>query len=151
MTTHRTIADARAAAKIDTRVRYIVEIDHTSEGRCFLGVMVPMNTLAVALRNKPMPAILRLVAEHPVLTDAETAEARAQALRDHTNCERCGQQIDGNTAYSQHEWFGKVKVVAYYCVPCRQLLSAIGAGEYTELQERASARHSQDPETKGDF
>jgi len=69
-------------------------------------------------------------------------------------CERCGRQIDSRTAYKQEEtdYIGasKVKVIAYYCDHCRQLLNNIGAGEYTALEERASADQDNTPYYKED-
>ncbi|HKT87775.1 MAG TPA: hypothetical protein VJQ59_05035 [Candidatus Sulfotelmatobacter sp.] len=151
METHRTLEDARIAAKAVPGIHCIVEIDHATEDRCFIKVKAPMKSLELTLKAKPMPEIRRLIAEHAVRTEAEIAADREQYLREHTHCERCRKQIDGNTAYSQQEWFGKMKVVAFYCDSCRTLLSAIGAGEFTELQERSTARHSTEPYTKEDF
>ncbi len=151
MTTHKTIEDARAAAKANPAVLRIIEINHASEGRCFIGCKAPLKSLEIALRNKPMPEITGLIAEYPVRTESEIASEREQYLRDNTKCERCGKKIDGNAAYSQQEWFGQARVVAHYCDSCRALLSAFGAGEYTELQERANARHGHEPYTKDDF
>ena len=69
-------------------------------------------------------------------------------------CERCGRQIDSRTAYRQQEtdYLGasKIKVTAYYCEHCRQLLNNIGAGEYTALEERASADQDNTPYYKED-
>lgn len=55
-------------------------------------------------------------------------------------CERCGATLDTRKAYHQQErtsYGGKtVLVVAYYCDSCRQLLTAIGMGEHTPMQDR---------------
>lgn len=55
-------------------------------------------------------------------------------------CERCGKPVDIRTGYHQTEktrFGGKaVEVEAYYCNDCAQLLSQIGAGEFTALDER---------------
>ena len=76
-------------------------------------------------------------------------------LRDNTRCERCRKKIDGNTAYQQQEWsrFGrnKIKVTAWYCDDCHQLLISIGAGEYTAMEERAGVVPSYEPAYKGEF
>jgi len=137
MTTHKTLDGARMAAK-SGQVRSIVEIDHATEGRCYIGVRATMAALNVALAHKPMAEIKRLIAEHTILTDTEIAASREQALRDHTHCERCAKKIDGNAAYSQQERYMGHAVRAWYCEPCRNLLANIGVGEYTALQERAA-------------
>lgn len=151
MKTYKTLNDARTAAKDAPAVMSIVEIEHAAEGRCYIHVKVPMKSLALALEAKPIPEIRRLIAEYSVHTEAEIAADRERYLREHTNCERCNKQIDGNTAYSQQEWSNKLKVIAFYCEPCRALLSAVGAGEFTALEERASVRYSHEPYTKEDF
>ena len=69
-------------------------------------------------------------------------------------CERCGVQIDTRTAYHQMEWtrFGgkRIQVNAYYCNDCKQLLTSIGQGEYTDMQARANEKPSYEPYTKED-
>ena len=150
METHKSLDEARAAAKVNPSIARIIEINHSTEGRCFIKAKAPMETLRIALKSKPMAEIKSLIAEYPVLTEAETAEARRESLR-HERCERCGKEVDGKTAYSQQEWYRGVRVSAYYCDSCHRLLSAIGAGEHTALQERATERHSVEPETKQDY
>lgn len=151
MTTHKTLDAARTAAKGNREIRYIAEIEHATEGRCYIGLRTTMAGLAVALKTKPMAEINSLVAEHAILTDSEIATARDRALRDRNKCERCGKKIDGNTAYSQQERYMGHAVTAWYCEPCRNLLGNIGLGEYTGLQERASERVGYEPYTKEDF
>jgi len=69
-------------------------------------------------------------------------------------CERCGDAIDTRKAYYQQErmsWGGKtVPVTAYYCNHCRQLLTMIGKGEHTQMQERATERPDNTPNYKED-
>lgn len=69
-------------------------------------------------------------------------------------CERCGTAIDTRKAYHQQERMsfggGTVKVAAYYCDHCRQLLTEIGRGEYTPMQERATDRPDNTPTYKED-
>jgi len=151
MRTHKNIEDARTAAKATPGVLRVIEIEHAIKGRCFIGVRAPMKALEVALRNKPMPEIKRLIAEYAILSETESAIAREKELRENTKCERCGKKIDGNTAYSQQEQYRGMRVMAHYCESCHGLLSSIGAGEYTELQERAAARSSYEPYTKEDY
>jgi tRNA A37 N6-isopentenylltransferase MiaA len=71
-----------------------------------------------------------------------------------TQCNRCGKTLDTRTAKNQMEWFRagalKARVPTYYCNDCYNLLSQIGAGEYTELDERAGRKPSYEPEYKGD-
>lgn len=150
MTTHKSIEAARGAAKTTPEVHCIIEIDHATEGRCYIGCKAPMKSLEIALRNKPMVEIKKLVAEHSILTASETAAIREKDLLEHTKCERCGKKIDGNTAYSQQESFQRMRVTAWYCDACRKLLAMIGQGEYTALQERADARPGYEPYTKED-
>lgn len=69
-------------------------------------------------------------------------------------CERCGTAIDTRKAYHQQErmaWGGNtIKVAAYYCDHCRQLLTMIGKGERTPMQERATERPDNTPTYKED-
>lgn len=139
MQTYSTLSAARQAA--DSQTTAIIEIDHAEHGRCYIRVRCPMATLAKALESKPMPEIKRLVAEHSVKTEEQIEAERQHILQHECRCERCRMHVDGRTAYSQQEWtrFGgqRVKVAAYYCDACKALLQAIGAGEYTAMQERA--------------
>ena len=70
------------------------------------------------------------------------------------HCERCGTDIDTRKAYHQQEpmsWGGKtIKATAYYCDHCRQLLTMIGKGECTPMQERATDRPDNTPTYKED-
>jgi len=71
-----------------------------------------------------------------------------------THCERCGQVLDIRTAKNQKEWMrhggSKVQVIAYYCDGCHALLTTIGKGEWTPMQERAAYVPSYEPTTKND-
>ena len=151
METHKTLESARAAAKANSEIRFVLEIDHIGEGRCFIGVKAPMAALKIALDRKPMAEIKRLVAEHAIQTAEEIKSASETALRDRTKCERCGNKIDGNIAYSQKERYIRHTVTAWYCDSCRGLLANIGMGEFDGLQERASAGGSREPYTKEDY
>lgn len=67
------------------------------------------------------------------------------------HCDRCGRLVD-DSAYQQKEWSswggGRIRVNAYYCQSCHGLLGAVGAGEYSGLQERAGRRESYEPDYK---
>jgi len=69
-------------------------------------------------------------------------------------CDRCGATIDTRTAYMQQErghYAGKtVTVAAYYCDSCHTLLTAIGKGEHTALEDRAADNPDNTPYTKQD-
>ena len=77
MKTFATLPEAQAAAKTDAAVKCVVEIDHRDAGRCYIMVKCPMQTLAAALRQKPMPEIIRLVAEYNRLTQDDIIAERA--------------------------------------------------------------------------
>lgn len=70
------------------------------------------------------------------------------------DCTRCHATVDTRTAYTQKEWtrFGgsKVQVNAYYCHTCHQILGGIGAGEHSELEDRAGHVPSREQAYKGD-
>lgn len=123
----------------------IIAIDHATQGRVYIQSRSTMAVLQAALDRKPIPEIVKLVAEYPL--PAPTPE-----VVEH-HCDRCG-KIVPETAYHQTEWtrFGvsKVKVIAYYCVSCAQLLHAVGAGEQTAMQDRAANVPSYEPTTKED-
>ena len=83
-----------------------------------------------------------------------TYRAKLQAEVDaDRQCNRCGVHVD-KTAYHQMEWFRagglKAKVPTYYCAKCAQLLRSIGAGEHTEMEDRAASTPSYEPSYKGD-
>lgn len=148
METHKTLEEARAEAKKRTDIRCIIEIDHATEGRCFVKAKATIDTL----KRVPKPKEIKgFIAQHEILTEAEAAEKVKKYLREHTNCERCGKKIDGNTAYHQKEWYMGQRCETYYCDDCHGLLSQIGIGEHTELEERAASRPSREPYTKEDF
>lgn len=72
----------------------------------------------------------------------EDAEYEKEEADYQTKCERCGEKIDTRTAYSQTEWSRfngqKVQVIAHYCDDCKQLLTQIGLGEHTDMEERST-------------
>lgn len=154
MDTYKTLDQARAAK--GSIANCILEIEHRDAGICFIGSKAPMSLMQAALKAKPMAEIVRVIAEHDRRDDVQIAsdnarmEAEADARR---KCERCGCHVSGD-AYHQTEranFCGQtVKVVAYYCDSCRQLLTQIGAGEYTAMQERAGDRPDNTPYTKED-
>lgn len=69
-------------------------------------------------------------------------------------CNRCGKHVTKD-AYHQLEWFRagglKGKVQTYYCDGCARLLRSIGAGEYTDMGDRAAHVPSYEPQYKGDM
>lgn len=80
------------------------------------------------------------------------AETEAEESDYEGACERCRGPIDTRTAFSQMEnvWRG-ARGRVYYCAACSHLLHSIGAGEHTEMDERAGARPDMTPETKSDY
>lgn len=69
-------------------------------------------------------------------------------------CNRCGDTVDSRVAYNQMEWTRfagqKVKVIAHYCDSCRRTLQAVGMGEQSAMQDRATSIPSYEPSTKQD-
>jgi len=154
MTTHETLEQARDAAASVAAAAAIIEIDHATQGRCYIVAKCGADALGKALVARPMPAILSVIGDHDILTDADRAARTAEWLRTETRCGRCKEQIDGNTAYQQDErarFGGRVVIVtAHYCESCRSLLQSIGAGEYTDMQARASEQPSMEISHKAD-
>jgi len=68
-----------------------------------------------------------------------------------TNCPRCGHRIDSRKSYGQKESYLGHQVMTYYCDDCRKLLSAIGSGEHTALEDKASHKPSPELVHKQDF
>ena len=75
---HKTLEDTRIAAKAIPGIHCIIEIDHTTEGRCYIKAKVSMKNLEFALRAQPMPEIRRLIAEYSVRNEAEIIADREQ-------------------------------------------------------------------------
>jgi Zn finger protein HypA/HybF involved in hydrogenase expression len=82
----------------------------------------------------------------PAVTEMEESDYQVK-------CERCGKHLDSRKAFSQLEWSyfnsHRVQVKTYYCDSCKQLLSAIGAGEHTALEDRKTLSVNE-PYEKGD-
>lgn len=123
----------------------IIAIDHATQELVYIQSRATMAVLQAALDRKPMQEIVKLVAEYPL------PAREPQAVEHH--CDSCGKVVPA-TAYHQQELtrFGgsKVKVMAYYCTDCAQLLHAVGAGEQTAMQDRAANVPSYEPTTKED-
>ena len=151
METYASLGEARKAAAQRTDVHAIIEIEHATEGACYICARGPMARLRMALADQPMPEIARLISEHKPKSEAEYAAERERHLRDDCRCERCGARVDGSTAYSQVERSRWGEVTAWYCEACRQLLQAVGAGEYSAMDERAAAGEPVERETKADY
>lgn len=102
MTTHQTFAAAQAATQcgIGLSIVSIIEIDHATQGRCYIGSRVSMATLA----THPIPEILQMVAEYPV--------TRAVYVPPPPRCQRCCAPVPETTDY---------------CASCRRLLAMWGA------------------------
>jgi Zn finger protein HypA/HybF involved in hydrogenase expression len=67
-----------------------------------------------------------------------------------SKCTRCGKAIDTRNTYSQIEnWQGK-KVISHYCDGCKTLLTTIGQGEYTAMQDRAQVNPGYEQGNKED-
>jgi len=150
MDTYNTLDQARVAK--GSVATCILEIEHRDKGICYIGSKAPMALMQAALKAKPMPEIVRVIAEHDRRTNEQVASdnARLEAEADsHRKCERCGEHVT-KAAYSQTEQSPWGPVTAYYCDSCRQLLTQVGCGEHTALQDRASDRPDNTPQTKED-
>lgn len=88
--------------------------------------------------------------EHEAAYQAKL-QAQADAER---KCNRCGKHVTKD-AYHQMEWYRagglKAKVPTYYCDGCTRLLQSIGAGEHTDMEDRAAHVPSSEPQYKGDM
>jgi hypothetical protein len=154
MDTYKTLDQARQAK--GSIAQYILEIEHRDNGCCYIGCKINAQIMRGCLARKPMPEIVRVISEHDPRTDEQVEKENDKIRADHNahlTCERCGCHVDPS-AYHQTETanFGgqSVKVAAYYCNSCRQLLTQIGAGEYTAMQERANETPDNTPQTKED-
>ena len=135
MMTHKTL-DAARAINGDGAVA-IAEIEHSSDGRCYIRIKAAMDILRTALAVKPMPEIVALIAEHPAMSMEQAATYRisqeagqSEDLRNNTRCHGCGKQIDGTVARG-HEglmYLGgrQAKVMDLYCDTCYNVRSAMG-------------------------
>lgn len=71
-----------------------------------------------------------------------------------SHCRRCGAAVDTRRAYHQQERVslggGTATVATHYCDRCRRLLTGIGRGEHTPMQERATEMPDNTPTHKED-
>jgi hypothetical protein len=155
MDTYKTLDQARAAKGEALKAiygSYILCIEHKDNGVCYIGSKVNAQIMRGCLARKPMPEIIRVISEHDPRTDEQQAADKAKILAEaaaNRKCERCGCHVSGD-AYHQTERSPWGPVTAYYCDSCRQLLTQIGAGEHTAMQERAGDRPDNTPYTKED-
>jgi len=110
MTIYKTLADAKAAV-VETD-RAIAEIQHATEGRCFVRIGCSLETLRMVLKCKPIPVIVNLVREH---------EAHAPVAI-HLHCERCRKALDAKTAMYRPGTYrmggNAIKTNDPYCAAC---------------------------------
>ncbi len=136
MTTYETL-DAARNAVTTCAIQYIIEIDHATAGRAYIQAKCNIDTLRKALSSKPMPEIVRVIASHDVRPVAQAPKVELPPLTLH--CDRC-KCVVTPTAYSQQQWTrlsgSKIRITAYYCDSCKTLLSTIGAGEHSALEDR---------------
>lgn len=75
-------------------------------------------------------------------------------IDDERACNRCNVHVT-KADYMQMEWYRagglKAKVPTYYCTNCARLLRSIGAGEHSEMEDRAARVPSYEPQYKGDM
>jgi len=129
----------------------LVETDDGETG--YVGFTVSRPELEPRLRELK---IRKILAEHTVqtadeiLADAIAEQARfAEIMASPVECDGCRAEMP-RTGYWQWEGSQWGLAKAYYCETCRRVLGAVGAGEYTALQERAGEPASIEAETKGD-
>lgn len=138
-TTYKTLDEARTGA---SQAVAIIEIDHATEGRCFIGCRASINVMRRALADRPMPEIVRLIASHTTRTPENIKADRQHDLKTNTRCDRCSTKVDGTTCYHQRETGNlagsAVPVTAYYCSGCETMLKAVGHGEQTEMENRTT-------------
>ncbi len=67
---------------------------------------------------------------------------RRVEMADYCECDRCGVEVDRETAYTQIEkstWHGqRISVTAHYCDKCAATLRTVGAGEHSAMDDRRS-------------
>lgn len=103
MTTHQTLTAAQAATTTGyghAHIVSIIEIDHATQGRCYIGSRVSMATLA----TKAIPDIVRMIAEYPVVHPDYVPPTPI--------CQRCAVRVPEHSDY---------------CTSCRRLLAVWGA------------------------
>lgn len=154
MQVHATLDEARSAA--DSRIAAILEIDHEQHGRCYIKSYLSLDALRRAMTEsgKSLTGVRSILAEHSRLTPEQAEAARTEQLSRRTLCDRCGTEVDERTCYSQTESARlggrRVRVVARYCAACTTLLRTAGAGERTDMEERAATVAVSAPHSKPD-
>lgn len=120
MTIHQTLSAARDAAKANAAIAAIIEIDHATAGRCYIGCKVGRAILQRGLDREPMPEIIRLVAEHTTQTPEEIVAQQEQARRQVT----IYLSSRGWGDYSPVEWTGDItRPDAELLAECRERLA----------------------------
>ena len=147
MNHHATLDDARSWI-IDNgilgAIETIIRIDHATDGERYICSKESMSTLRSALGAKPIAEIKRLIDEHDkMMPDRRAIEDRRAAARDAAHaaartCDRCNDPMPCSREL--------------YCGHCKAVLNAVGAGDYTAMQERHDGGYRSDrtPWQKGD-
>jgi len=64
MTTYQTLSEARAAAVTTAKAWAIIEIDHATDGHCYIVGLCGASNLRRALARNPMPEIKEVIGDH---------------------------------------------------------------------------------------
>ena len=142
MMTHATRDEAMAAAPADCRA--LVHVRLTTGGDAWICARCGVAALREVASRKTIPGIAAILG----------GEDYTRPVQDEPiHCGKCHAAVPAD-AYSQQEWSrwgGKaIRVTAYYCADCARLLRAVGAGEYSAMQERAGAVPAAEAATKED-
>lgn len=137
MQSYETRDQAMAAAATKDTATHIAQVSIVDAGARWIVTKVDVQKYEKAL-CKSLPQIARVISCEAIgESESRPTTAAATTIR----CERCGQVIDRATAYTQQEWTRlngrRVRVNAYYCDDCRQLLTSVGDGETTDMDHRA--------------
>ncbi len=89
MKTYQTLETARKEAKTG---QYIVEIEHSIKGNCFIIAKVPALTLEKLLVKNSMPEIIKVVAGHTTETEEEIVQIKNTTKKEYLESDHCKYQ-----------------------------------------------------------
>lgn len=116
MNTFKKIEAAREHAQ-NNNVSYVIEIEHKTDGHCYIAARVG----AEQLRKAGPTEIATIIADYPArVYNAADLEALMPQ-----HCERCGRKLNKESTHLHNSSYQGITGKAAYCDNCHKLLSTM--------------------------